>query len=75
VVSVILRDTIDDLDVLVAELTELRQVLSHAELRGNPVNALWDAEAGLRHAAERSAARAATVRRAIELLTDQRRIA
>ena len=34
---------------LVAELTELRQVLSHAELRGNPVNPLWDAEAGLRH--------------------------
>ena len=70
-----LRDTIDDLDVLIAELTELRQVLSHAELRGNPVNPLWDAEAGLRHTSDRAAARAATVRRAIELLTDQRRIA
>lgn len=62
-----LRDSIDDLDVLIAELTELRQELSHADLRGNPEDALWSVEAGLRHAAARADARARVVRRAIDL--------
>jgi len=62
-----LRDSIDDLDVLIAELTELRQELSHADLRGNPADALWSVEAGLRHVSTRAQARAHVVRRAIEL--------
>jgi len=68
-----LRDSIDDLDVLIAELTELRQDLSHADLRGNPEDALWSVEAGLRHAASRAEARAAVVRRAIDLMNRDRR--
>lgn len=67
-----LRPSIDDLDLLIAELTELRQALSVADLRGNPDDALWDAEAGLRHVADRATARAAIVRRAIEVLNEQR---
>ncbi|CAN5778265.1 hypothetical protein BH24ACT3_BH24ACT3_13730 [soil metagenome] len=71
-----LRESIDDLDVLIAELTELRQQLSLADRRGNPESTLWEVEAGLRHVAQRSGARAAMVRRAVELLaTEGRRIA
>jgi len=62
-----LRDSIDELDVLIVELTELRQALSHAELRGGPDDGLWEAEAGLRHLAARSEARARVLRRTIEL--------
>jgi hypothetical protein len=62
-----LRDSIDELDVLIVELTELRQALSHAELRGGPEDGLWEAEAGLRHLAARAEARARVLRRAIEL--------
>jgi hypothetical protein len=72
---VTLRASIDDLDALIAELTELRQSLSVADLRGNPEDALWDAEARLRHVAERANARAVIVRRAIDVLDRQRRIA
>ena len=68
-----LRDSIDDLDVLIAELTELRQQLSHADLLCHDEDALWTVEAGLRQVASRAEARAATVRRAIELITRQRR--
>ena len=67
-----LRDSIDDLDVLIAELTELRQHLSLAELRGVADDGLWEAEAGLRHAADRAEQRAASLRRAIELHRLQR---
>ena len=35
-----LRDSIDDLDALISELTELRQELSHADLLGNDAAAL-----------------------------------
>ena len=73
--AVTLRASIDDLDALIVELTELRQALSVADLRGNPEDALWDAEARLRHVAERAQARAAIVRRAIDVLDRQRRIA
>ena len=62
-----LRDSIDELDVLIAELAELRQQLCRAELAGSPDDVLWDAEAGLRHVARRAEARAKLVRRAIEL--------
>ncbi|MEJ7583332.1 MAG: hypothetical protein WKF43_04430, partial [Acidimicrobiales bacterium] len=62
-----LRDAIDDLDVLIAELTELRQELSHADLVGNHEDALWAVEAGLAHVASRAQVRARLVRRAIEL--------
>ncbi len=64
----LLQDSIDDLDGLIADLVDLRQQLCRAEMRGNPEDALWEAEVGLRHVAERAGARAATVRRAIELL-------
>lgn len=63
-----LQDSIDDLDGLIVELTELRQQLCRAEIRGNPEDALWDVELGLRHVAERAEARSATVNRAIHLL-------
>lgn len=65
----LLRDTIDELDGLIAELSQLRQSLCRAELSGpGPVdNVLWDAEAGLRRVANRADVRAGTVRRAIEL--------
>ncbi|QXC61438.1 hypothetical protein KSP35_00870 [Aquihabitans sp. G128] len=62
-----LRDSIDEIDVLLADLAELRQALCRAELSGSPEDALWDAEAGLRHVARRSEARARILRRAIEL--------
>lgn len=67
-----LRDSIDDLDVLIAELTELRQELSHADLRGGDEDALWSVEAGLRQVAARASARATVVRRAIDLLNQHR---
>jgi hypothetical protein len=59
--------SIDDLDGLIAELTEVRQRLSLAELRGVPEDALWEAETALRHTADRAVRRADVVRRAIEL--------
>ncbi len=62
-----LRDSIDELDVLIAELTDLRQTLSRAESSNGAVDALWDAEAGFRHVARRGEARARILRRAIEL--------
>jgi hypothetical protein len=67
-----LRDSIDELDVLIAELTDLRQALCRAELSGTPDDALWDAEAAFRHLARRSTARAAVLRRAIELQGERR---
>jgi len=67
-----LRDSIDDLDVLIAELTELRQELSHADLLGDDEAALWTVEAGLRHVAERAEARAGIVRRAIDMISRDR---
>ncbi|CAN5687617.1 hypothetical protein BH10ACT1_BH10ACT1_01940 [soil metagenome] len=70
-----LRDSIDEIDVLIAELSDLRQALCRAELSGSPEDALWDAEAGLRHVARRSEARARIVRRAIELNQTRRRSA
>jgi hypothetical protein len=69
---VTLRASIDDLDVLIVELTELRQALSVADLHGNPDDALWDAEARLRHVAERATTRANIVRRAIDVLARER---
>ena len=68
----LLRDSIDDLDVLIAELTELRQELSHADLLGNDEDGLWSVEAGLRNVAARAEARARIVRRAIDLLSRSR---
>jgi len=65
--AVPLRDTIDEIDVLISELTDLRRTLDRAESRGAPQDALWDAEAGLRHLARRADARARLLRRAIEL--------
>ncbi len=65
--QVLLRDSIDEIDVLIAELSDLRKALSRAELSGAPEDALWDAEAALRHVARRSEARAKLLRRAIEL--------
>ncbi len=70
-----LRDSIDELDVLIVELTELRHALCRAELAGTPEDALWDAEARFRHLAERSGARARVLRRAIELEATPRRSA
>jgi len=70
-----LRASIDDIDQLIVELTELRQQLSVADLRGNPADSLWEAEARLRHVSERAATRAAIVRRAIEVIDRQRNIA
>jgi hypothetical protein len=69
---VILQDSIDELDGLIVELTELRQALCRAELQGNPEDALWDVDLGLQHVAARADARAATVRRAIQLLRQSR---
>ena len=71
-----LRDSIDDVDALIQELTGLRQRLSQADLAlasgaetggSRAEDALWDAENRLRGVAERAAWRARTVRRAIEL--------
>lgn len=68
----ILQDSIDDLDGLIVELTELRQQLCRADLQGNPEDVLWEVDLGLRHVAEQAGARSATVRRAIHLLRHQR---
>ncbi len=62
-----LRDSIDDLDVLIVELSELRQALCRADLAGSPEDALWDAEATLRHVGRRAEVRARVLRRAIDL--------
>ena len=71
-----LRDSIDDVDALIGELTDLRQRLSQADRArsaGTPAgdaraeDALWDAENRLRGVAERAAWRARIVRRAIQL--------
>ena len=71
-----LRDSIDDVDALIGELTDLRQRLSQADLAltagertgdTRAEDALWDAENRLRGVAERAAWRARMVRRAIEL--------
>lgn len=67
-----LRDSIDELDVLIAELTDLRQDLCRAELSGASEGALWDAEAGFRHVARRAEARTNLLRRAIELHQERR---
>lgn len=67
-----LRESIDDLDILIRELTELRQDLSRADLVGNDEDALWSVEAGLRHVAARAETRASVVRRAIDLISRQR---
>lgn len=69
---VLLDDAIDDLDGLIAELTDLRQQLCRAELSGHPEDALWEVESGLHRVADRSESRARTVRRAIELLRVRR---
>ncbi|MDQ6698368.1 MAG: hypothetical protein M3Z46_13010 [Actinomycetota bacterium] len=66
-----LRNSIDELDVLIAEMTDLRQQLCRAELSGDPERALWDAEVGLRHLAHRAEARAKVLGRAIELVGHQ----
>lgn len=70
--GVTLGASIDDLDGLIAELTEVRQRLSHADLRGLPEDALWEAETTLRHLASRAAWRADAVRRTIDLLRERR---
>jgi hypothetical protein len=67
-----LRDSIDELDVLIAELRDLRKALQAAEESGDAVDAMWDAEAGFRHVARRGEARARLLRRAIELDHERR---
>ena len=71
-----LRDSIDDVDALIDELTGLRQRLSQADRAlsagaragdARAEDALWDAENRLRGVAERAAWRARIVRRAIQL--------
>lgn len=69
--NVNLRHSIDELDVLIAEMTDLRQQLCRAEMAGEPESALWDAEVGLRHLARRAEARARVLGRAIELVGHQ----
>lgn len=72
-----LRDTIDELDLLVSELVELRQLVRVADLAADDgmtrERTLWDAEARLRRVSERSGHRAAILRRAAELSLDDRR--
>lgn len=70
-VGVNLRNSIDELDVLIAEMIELRQQLCRAELAGDPESALWDAEVGLHHLARRAEARAHVIGRAIELVSQK----
>ena len=70
-----LRESIDELDVLIAEMTDLRQQLCVGELEGNRESAeqaLWAAEVGLHDVARRAEHRARIVRRAIELVALQR---
>lgn len=62
-----LRESIDELDVLIADLSELRQTLRRAELTGAVDDVIWDAEAQLRHVSRRTGERARLLRRAIEL--------
>jgi len=62
-----LRDTIDELDALVGELSRLRQQLCLAELRGSDTAVVWEAEAELQRLARRADRRARLLRRAIEL--------
>lgn len=72
VIDVNLRNSIDELDLLIAEMTDLRQQLCRAELSGDPERGLWDAEVGLRHFARRADARAKVVGRTIELVGHQK---
>ena len=67
-----LRDTIDDLDSVIAELADLRQALIVAEQEPHPADVLWDIERALLRASARAARRADTVHRVIELLGESR---
>jgi hypothetical protein len=70
-----LRESIDELDVLIAEMTELRQQLCVAELDGDrerAEQALWATEVGLGDLARRAGRRARIVHRAIELMAWER---
>ena len=68
-----LRDTIDDLDSVIAELADLRQALIVAEQEPRPADVLWDIEHALLRASARAAHRADTVHRVIELLGEARK--
>ena len=67
-----LRDTIDDLDSVIAELADLRQALIVAEQEPHPADVLWDIEYALLRASARAAHRADSVHRVIELLGESR---
>lgn len=63
----LIDDTLDELDLLLAELSDLRSALAAVDGSDSAQNALWDAEAGLRRVSERAESRARILRRAIEL--------
>jgi len=66
-----LQSSIDDLDALIVELSEVRDRLSAAGEQPDP-EALWHAETSLRHVSDRATRRAIVLRRAIAILREQR---
>ena len=64
----------EELDGLIAELTELRDRLARPDLVGDE-DALWELEVALRHLSTRAEARADLLRRQIDLVNEERRTA
>ena len=66
--------SVDELDALVVELTELRTQLARPGVDADE-DALWELEVALRHLSLRAAFRADLLRRQIERINEQRRSA
>ena len=66
-----LQSSIDDLDALIVELSEVRERLARTGEQPDP-EVLWQAETSLRHLGERATRRAVVLRRAIEVLRERR---
>jgi hypothetical protein len=64
----------DELDGLIAELSELRDRLARPGVRDDE-DALWELEVALRHLGVRAAHRADLLRRQIDLVNEERRTA
>jgi hypothetical protein len=65
---------VDELDAMVAELTQLRWELARPGVEDDE-DALWELEVALQHLSQRAAFRANLLRRQIELINAERRSA
>lgn len=66
-----LQSSIDDLDALIVELSDVRDRLERTGGEPDP-EVLWQAETTLRHLGERATRRAVVLRRVIAVLRERR---